>query len=84
MHEAAKAPLLPTCHDSARKHESIVYQFHNICSWGCVVSHLFGGRSFGLFVAIDESEYLDASAYIARSRMGKLTDELHVVVVMLM
>lgn len=30
MHEAAKAPLLPTCHDSARKHESIVYQFHSI------------------------------------------------------
>ncbi|KUI69669.1 hypothetical protein VM1G_11598 [Cytospora mali] len=30
MHDAAKAPWLETCHDSARKHESIVYQFHSI------------------------------------------------------
>lgn len=39
MQDAAKAPRLETCHDSARKQESIVYQFHSICdvvSAGCL------------------------------------------------
>lgn len=35
MQDAAKAPRLEMCHDSARKQESIVAQFHSI--WGYVM-----------------------------------------------
>lgn len=30
MQEAANMPLVLMCHEDARKHASIVYQFHNI------------------------------------------------------
>lgn len=40
MQDAAKAPRLETCHDSARKQESIVYQFHSI--WDAVLAGGFG------------------------------------------
>lgn len=49
IHDAAKAPADVTCHDSARKQASIVYQFHSICILVSIVHHRILKQTYRYF-----------------------------------